>query len=70
MKLRADTDEVPHIYLLHGLTNKTIPYPEELSDENRASVELITAWADVEKLKLDLEAIQSHLNDTQGSDEH
>ena len=58
--------KLPSIFLVHGLTDQTIEYPDRLDDVNQVSPELIVAWATVQKFKLELKFIENlaaeHMN--------
>ena len=43
--LKAELSDIPHLYLIHGMTGKAIMYPTKLDDVNNFSPELILAWA-------------------------
>merc|ERR1719188_1116498 len=43
--LDAKVEDIPHIYLLHPVSETVTPYPEKLEDPTRFSPELIIAWA-------------------------
>lgn len=57
-----ENTELPHIYLLHALTHKTIPFPEPLDNAKLLSPELIVAWAKTAKLELDIQGIQAFID--------
>ena len=44
--LDAKKEDIPHIYVLHSMTEKAIPYPTKLDDINNFSPELVMAWAE------------------------
>ena len=43
--LNSKIEDIPHIYLLHPISETVTPYPEKLEDATRFSPELIVAWA-------------------------
>ena len=51
--LSAQKEDVPHIYLLHSLTETVAVYTEKLEDMNNFSPELIIAWAQKEVVHLE-----------------
>ena len=55
--LDAKKSDVPHIYMLHPATGKTIPYPEPLNDVNKFSPELITFWANKVVIEIEKDKI-------------
>ena len=52
--LDASEEDVPHIYLLHSMSESAVMYPEKLDDVNKFSPELIMAWADKAAVEIDL----------------
>lgn len=59
--LDAKKDEIPHIYLLHSYSGRSIMYPEMLEEVNNFSPELIMAWAQLSVLEIELEGYRADL---------
>jgi len=54
--LDAKQEDVPHIYVLHSLTEQAIPYPTKLDDVNNFSPELVMAWAEKVVLQVEIDS--------------
>ena len=52
--LDANEEDVPHIYLLHSMSESAVMYPEKLDDVNKFTPELIMAWAEKAAIEIDL----------------
>ena len=58
----ADLKDLPHLYLIHGMSGKAIMYPTKLDDVNNFSPKLIMAWAHSEIIKVELDLNKQHQN--------
>ena len=52
--LDASVEDVPHIYLLHSMSESAVMYPEKLDDVNKFTPEVIMAWAEKAAIEIDL----------------
>ena len=67
--LDAQKEDVPHIYVLHSITEQAIPYPTKLDDINNFSPELIMAWAQMTVLSIEVDNYIDQLDEQEAHDE-
>ena len=60
--LGAKKSDIPHIYLHHPGSSKTIPYPEPLTDVNKFSPELLTYWANKVVIEIEKEKVVNNIS--------
>lgn len=59
--LNASKEDMPHIYLLHSLTEQVVMYPERLDDVNNFSPDLIMAWAQMTVISIEINNYERQL---------
>ena len=59
--LSASKEDMPHIYLLHSLTEQVVMYPDRLDDINNFSPDLIMAWAQMTVIGIEINNYEQQL---------
>jgi hypothetical protein len=62
--LDIDREELPWIYLIHGITGQLVPYPYALDDPKDVSPELMVLWARRTSLHLELPVLEQMIEVT------
>jgi hypothetical protein len=59
--IHAEAADLPHLYLLHPLTESAVKYPEALDDMKKISPEVVLAWASQTVFELEVQSYEDQL---------
>ena len=60
--LHANKADIPHIYMHHPGTGKTVPYPEPLTDVKKFTPELLAFWANKVVIEIEKEKVVNNIS--------